>query len=273
MLETLDTASLPGDHDLQAVAWDANVAARRPAIDRPAEGRTLPLGVSGLGFAIDGRTIVDDLDLVVSGSGVTVVMGPNGAGKSVLLRLVHGLLTPTSGTITWGGRPLDTEIRKRQAMVFQKPVLLRRSVAANLDFVLGLRGRRAGADARDRLLELAGLSDRAGQAARALSGGEQQRLALVRALALEPEVLFLDEPTANLDPASVLRIETIIREAHGAGTKVILVTHDMGQARRLGDEIVFVHRGRIAEQRPAADFFTSPRSDAARGYLEGRIVL
>lgn len=241
----------------------SQIAARNPS---------LPLRASGLSFAVEGRAIIDGVDLEIGGTGITVIMGPNGAGKSVFLRLVHGLLAPTSGTVSWGGRLLDEQVRRRQAMVFQKPVLLRRSVAANLDFVLGLRGR-AAAEKRDRLLSLAGLSDRANQPARALSGGEQQRLALVRALALEPDVLLLDEPTASLDPASVHSIEQIVRDAHTAGTKVILITHDMGQARRLADEVVFVHRGRVVELRTAADFFVSPRSDAARGYLDGRIVL
>ena len=157
-------------------------------------------------------------------------------------------------------------------MVFQRPVLLRRSVAANIDFVLGLRGK-ATAGRRSDILELVGLSDRARQPARLLSGGEQQRLALARALALAPDVLFLDEPTASLDPASVQWIEEIVRTAQDRGTKIIFVTHDIGQARRLGDEIVFVHRGRVLEHTPAQRFFEAPASDEARDYLNGRIIL
>ena len=231
----------------------------------PAEARKLVLDV-------DGTRLIDGIDLRLRPGPVTVVMGPNGAGKSLLLRLLHGLIQPTSGNITWGGQALDDDIRRRQAMVFQRPVLLRRSVAANIDFVLGLRGK-ATAGRRADILELVGLSDRARQPARLLSGGEQQRLALARALALAPDVLFLDEPTASLDPASVQWIEEIVRTAQDRGTKIIFVTHDIGQARRLGDEIVFVHRGRVLEHTPAKRFFEAPASDEARDYLNGRIIL
>jgi tungstate transport system ATP-binding protein len=156
--------------------------------------------------------------------------------------------------------------------VFQRPILLRRSVAANIDFVLRLRGVHSRAQ-RHSVLERVGLAHHAGQAARLLSGGEQQRLALARALALEPDVLLLDEPTANLDPASTAVIERIVSDAHQRGTKIIFVTHDLGQARRLADEVVFLHRGRVVEQTSAAQFFSEPASAHARDYLAGRIVL
>ena len=160
-------------------------------------------------------------------------------------------------------------------MVFQRPVLLRRSVKANLRFALELRPgtRHDRAERLAELLELAGLSHAANRPARVLSAGEQQRLAVVRALSLEPEVLLLDEPTASLDPASVAAIETLIDTAHTQGVKIILVTHDIGQARRLADEVVFIHHGQIAEHTPASEFFQRPHSEPARGYLGGRIVL
>lgn len=157
-------------------------------------------------------------------------------------------------------------------MVFQRPVLLRRSVAANIDFVLGLRGP-SSRQRRDLLLDHVGLLPQADQPARLLSGGEQQRLALARALALEPGILFLDEPTASLDPASVVLIEEIVLEASKRGTKVLFVTHDLGQAKRLADDVVFLHRGRLEEQSPAHQFFGQPRSDVAKAYLKGQIVV
>ncbi|MGI9451319.1 MAG: ATP-binding cassette domain-containing protein, partial [Geminicoccaceae bacterium] len=196
----------------------------------------------------------------------------NGAGKSLLLRLLHGLLSPTSGEIFFGGAPLDDQVRAQQAMVFQRPVLLRRSVGANLDFVLRLRGE-ASASRRDSLLDQVGLLDKEKQPARLLSGGEQQRLALARVLALEPKVLFLDEPTASLDPASTLMIEEIARSVQRQGAMVVFVTHDLGQARRLADDIIFLHRGRLEEQSPAEPFFENPKSDAAKAFLEGQIVV
>lgn len=232
----------------------------------------LPLETRDLVYEIAGNRLIDRIDLRISAGPITVVMGPNGAGKSILLRLLHGLTTPTSGQVLWAGRTPDEQIRKRQAMVFQRPVLLRRSVAANLDFILRLR--KAGDKHRcDELLRQVGLEKQAHQSARDLSGGEQQRLALARALALEPEVMLLDEPTASLDPASTASIEAIVGAAYRDGTKIVFVTHDIGQARRLADEVVFLHHGRIVEHSPAAAFFDRPKSPAARRYLTGHIVL
>jgi tungstate transport system ATP-binding protein len=232
----------------------------------------LPLRTNGVTLEVGEKRLVDGIDLTLASHTLTVVMGPNGAGKSVLLRLLHGLLQPTSGTLRWGGAPMCEAVRRRQAMVFQRPVVLRRSVAANIDFVLGLNGQ-ATRDRRDELLDHVGLLDFAAQPARLLSGGEQQRLALARALAVEPEVLFLDEPTASLDPSSVAKIEEIVTAALGHGTKIIFVTHDIGQAKRLADEVVFLHRGRLREHASAGRFFGNPASAAAQAYLEGRIVL
>ncbi|MBY6116456.1 ATP-binding cassette domain-containing protein [Mameliella alba] len=230
----------------------------------------LPLRVEGLTLDLGGRRILDGLNLTLGQTGCTVLLGPNGAGKTQLLRLLHGLLQPTSGTVDWNGTSPAQAIA-RQALVFQKPVLLRRSVAANVDFVL--KSRRRPRARRTELLEHVGLAHKARQPARLLSGGEAQRLALARALATDPEVLFLDEPTASLDPTSVYRIEDIIRKAVQQGTRVILVTHDIGQARRLADEVVFLHGGRVAEQGPATRFFAEQRTPAARAFVSGGLVL
>jgi tungstate transport system ATP-binding protein len=227
--------------------------------------------IAGVCFEVAGRRLLDRIDLMLGGGRLSVIMGPNGAGKSLLLRLMHGLLTPTAGDILWNGAPPGTGVRRRQALAVQRPVLLRRSAAANLDYVLG-RSRRAAAR-RDALLERVGLQSLARQPARTLSGGEQQRLALARALALDPEVLLLDEPTASLDPASVAIIESIVLAAQRDGTKVVFVTHDVAQARRIADEVVFLHRGRVEEHTTAPEFFEAPASRAARDYLAGRIVL
>ena len=234
--------------------------------------RLLPLETQELVYDIAGKRLIDRVDIEIKAGPITVVMGPNGAGKSILLRLLHGLKTPTSGRVLWAGQVPSEAIRQRQAMVFQRPVLLHRSVAANLDFVLRLR--KAGGKRRcHELLRKVGLENRAHQNARDLSGGEQQRLALARALALSPEVLLLDEPTASLDPASTANIEDMVSAAHREGTKIIFVTHDIGQARRLADEVIFLHHGRVAEHSHAAVFFDEPKSQEARGYLTGNIVL
>lgn len=235
-----------------------------------AEAVILPLEVRDLVLRFGEATVLDGLDLTLGPTGCTMIIGPNGSGKSLLLKVLHGLVRPTSGRIAWGGNA-PCEVTGRQALVFQKPVLLRRSVAANIDFVLKARGKDPAR--RDALLDHVGLAHKAGQPARLLSGGEAQRLALARALATDPEVLFLDEPTASLDPASVLAIEEIVREARGRGVRIIFVTHDMGQARRMADDVVFLHRGRVVEHGSATEFFSEPRTSAARDYLNGGIVV
>jgi tungstate transport system ATP-binding protein len=232
----------------------------------------LPCEVRRLCFKAGDNRLIDGIDLKLTDGPVTMIMGPNGAGKTLLVRLLHGMIEPASGQVSWGGRSIDEATRKRQAMVFQTPVLLRRSVAANIEFVLKLHNDPA-LQSVEEILHMAGLAEKASQPARLLSGGERQRLAIARALATTPDVLFLDEPTASLDPASTLAIEDIVGQARDRGTKIIFITHDVGQARRLGDEVVFMHHGRIVEQTLAKKFFKKPASREAQDYLAGRIVL
>lgn len=240
--------------------------------DAEPKSSLLPLKTEQLTFSVDDSQIINGVDLKLLDDAITVIMGPNGAGKSVLLRLLHGLLKPTSGTITWAGQAPSETIRKRQAMIFQRPVLLRRSVSANIEFALSLRGA-VDPEQKSALLEAVGLTAQEKQPARALSGGEQQRLALARSLALNPEIMFLDEPTASLDPASTLRIEQLVQQIHDKGCKIIFVTHDIGQAKRLADDVVFLHSGKIAEHTSAATFFDDPSSQEAAAYLDGRLLL
>jgi tungstate transport system ATP-binding protein len=232
----------------------------------------LPLCLENVVFSVNARRIVDGVTLTLEAGPRTVIVGPNGAGKSVLLRLCHGLLRPTSGTIAWGAPELPGAPR-RQAMVFQRPVLLRRSALANITYALGVAGvPRDQRETRAReALRQVGLDALAERAARVLSGGEQQRLALARAWALRPEVLFLDEPTANLDPGAVQEIERVIAAMHEVHTKIVLVTHNLGQARRIGDEILFMHQGRLLERAPADRFFKQPTSREVAQFLEGEL--
>jgi tungstate transport system ATP-binding protein len=234
----------------------------------------LPVEARGLAFEAGGRRLIDGIDLRLDPGGRTVIIGPNGAGKSLLLRLLHGLIAPTAGAVLWQGRPADHGVRHRQAMVFQRPVLLRRSANANMLHALRAHGfSRTEAKERARIwLDRAELGHLAEQPARLLSGGEQQRLAVARALSLDPEVLFLDEPTASLDPASTHGIETLIQNAAAAGTKIVLITHDLGQARRIADDIVFVYHGRIEARDRAAAFFGAMSNARVRAFVEGRIV-
>lgn len=227
------------------------------------------LETRNLTYAAGGARRVDLPDLRLSDTGTSVLMGPNGAGKSLCLRLFHGLIPPTTGEIRHADAPLDETRRKRQALVFQTPVLLRRTTRANLDFVL--KARRLPRGRADALLAQVGLSDHADRPARALSGGEKQRLAIARALATEPELLLLDEPTASLDPAATLAIERILAEVRKSGVKLVLVTHDIGQARRLADEVVFLSHGKAIEHASADVFFAGPQTDPARAYLAGKL--
>ncbi|MBC7951059.1 MAG: ATP-binding cassette domain-containing protein [Rhodospirillaceae bacterium] len=236
----------------------------------------LPLHLDRLGFTAHGRPLLHGIDVRLEAGARTIVLGPNGAGKSLLLRLCHGLLAPTEGRVHWGGgtRLSPDALGRAQAMVFQRPVLLRRSASANVRHALALAGvpwrsrRELALDALDRF----GLVDLARRPARVLSGGEQQRLALARAWAVRPQVLFLDEPTAALDPAATLAVELAVQEFHQAGTKIIMTTHDLGQARRLADEVLFLSRGRLVEHAPAQAFFKHPSSPQARAFLAGELV-
>jgi len=232
----------------------------------------LPLQVRGLAYEAGGSLLLDGIDFELQPGPRAVVLGPNGAGKSLLLRLCHGLLEPSRGEVAWACPP--GEARRRQAMVFQRPVLLRRSAAANVAYALAVRGmpRRERAPRVAESLRIAGLEHVAGRPARVLSGGEQQRLALARAWALRPEVLLLDEPTSSLDPAATRAVEEVLDAFHEAGTKLVLTTHDLGQARRLADEILFLHRGRLLERAAADDFFAGPENREARAFLEGRLL-
>ncbi|MDP6352688.1 MAG: ATP-binding cassette domain-containing protein [Alphaproteobacteria bacterium] len=233
----------------------------------------LPLRLDRVCYRAGGHDLIADISLDISAGAKTLLLGANGAGKSLLLRLCHGLLGPSSGTVRWRGADAD-QARRRQTMVFQSPVMLRRSVRANVAYGLKLRGigRVARAERIDTALSDTGLTALADRPARVLSGGERQRLALARAWALAPEILFLDEPTANLDPGATAAVEAIVEQIHRAGTKIVMATHDLGQARRLADEVLFLDRGRVTERAEAAAFFAGPASDPAAAFLEGRLL-
>jgi tungstate transport system ATP-binding protein len=232
----------------------------------------LPLSVRNLCFEAGGQRLIKDISFTLAQAGRTVILGHNGAGKSLLLRLCHGLIRPTSGEIRWqGAGGVDPALR--QAMVFQRPVMLRRSAAANVEYALRLR--HIPVDKRRALvaeaLRRTKLHRHADTPARVLSFGEQQRLALARAWALKPDVLFLDEPTASLDPSVTLTIEALIDAIRESGTKIVMTTHDMGQARRMADDILFLHRGRLVEQATADELFDAPQSEEARAFIAGEL--
>jgi tungstate transport system ATP-binding protein len=225
----------------------------------------LPIVLEDVSVAIGDVTLLESVSLEFAAGPPTVIIGPNGAGKTTLLRLAMGLLAASRGRVTWG----------RRAIVFQRPVMLRRSTAANIRYALAAAGvARAARDARLRdLAALLGLGGLGNRPARKLSGGEQQRLALARALAKEPDVLLLDEPTASLDPAATKAIEDVIRTVALRGIKVVMSTHDLGEARRLAGEIVLMHRGRVIENSPAEIFFSAPTTSEARRFINGELLV
>jgi tungstate transport system ATP-binding protein len=235
-----------------------------------ADAPILPLEARGLSVAFGATTVLHAIDLSLDAGTRTVILGANGAGKSVLLRALHGLIPLSCGEIRWNGAAARPAA---QAMVFQRPVMLRRSALANITYALAVNGvARARRNALASVaLERVGLGPLAERPARVLSGGEQQRLALARAWALRPKILFLDEPTASLDPAAMREVERVIGEIHATGTKIVMTTHNLGQARRIADEIVFLHGGRLVERSPAELFFSQPRSSEAAVFLEGEL--
>jgi tungstate transport system ATP-binding protein len=229
-----------------------------------------PLEARSLGVTLGGHAALDKIDFALDGRARVVVLGPNGSGKSVLLRVLHGLIAPTTGEVLWAGSATRAP---DQAMVFQRPVMLRRSALANVEYALAMNGVAASERATRALeaIDRVGLAHLARRTARVLSGGEQQRLALARAWSLRPRVIFLDEPTASLDPAAASEVERVIGEIHAAGTAIVMTTHHLGLARRVGDEILFLHEGRLTEQTAVETFFRTPRSPEAARFLKGEL--
>ena len=219
-----------------------------------------------------GKVLVGPVDLQLDGGGVCIVIGPNGAGKTTLLRLLHGTARLTSGTIDWAC-PLE-EARNQQSFVFQRPVMLRRSVLENIAYPLRIRGQtRANAFEQARVwADRVGLGGMIDRSALVLSGGEQQNLAIARALITKPRLVFLDEPCASLDGAATREIEQILQDTKAAGTALVMSTHDMGQARRLADRVVFLLKGQVHEAAEADMFFEAPVTSRAAAFLRGDIV-
>ena len=232
----------------------------------------LPIVFSEVSLDTGSVTILKALSLTIASGPPTVLLGPNGSGKSSVLHLAMGLMRPSRGSISWGGHPIEEA--RRLAIVFQRPVMLRRSVAANVLFAMRASRNTVGMPEKVRaVLKRVGLAGFENRPARRLSGGEQQRLALARALATNPQVLFLDEPTASLDPAATKGVEEIVQSIAPAGVKSVMATHDLGQARRLAGDVALLVRGKVMEHAPAATLFANPQSCEAAAFLRGDLVL
>ena len=232
----------------------------------------LPLRGEGLAYKADDQWLLRPSDFSIGVGGLTAVLGPNGAGKSLLLRLCHGLLRPSAGAVMWNSPGGIVDGRKRHSMVFQKPVMLRRSARANLVHALKAAGEPHADTRASEALARFGLQHLASRPARLLSGGEQQRLAIARAWALNPQVLFLDEPTSQLDPGATRQIEEMITGLKMDGVTLVMATHDLGQARRLADRVLFLNGGAIVEDATALQFFRQPATPGAQAFIAGELL-
>ena len=231
-----------------------------------------PIKIKNISILLNDRIILRNINCQINDKSITAILGPNGAGKSLLLQTINGLTPILNGEITYNLRQLDDNIRKKQAMVFQSPTLLRRTVLGNMEFVNSINKNTNMLDVKS-ILKKVGLEAFNNKPARLLSGGEKQRLSLARALLIQPKLLLLDEPTANLDPYSLKLIEDLISEENFKGTTIILTTHDMSQAKRLASDIIFINKGEILEQTQAKIFFKEPQTIEAKRYLTGEILL
>lgn len=233
----------------------------------------LPLEVADVEVRRKGRRLIGPISLTVKGTGVSIILGPNGSGKTTLLRLLHGLERPRGGAITWNAP--EAEAQAAQSFVFQTPILMRRTVLDCIAYPLILRGmsRSAAREAAEVATRDAGLDGVKDLMAPSISGGEKQKLALARALITKPDILFLDEPCANLDGRATRDIEASLKNVSARGVRVLMSTHDLGQARRLAKDILFLVGGRLIENTSATAFFGGPQTNEAQAFLDGRILV
>ncbi len=233
----------------------------------------LPLQVTDAEVRRKGQRLIGPINLTVEGTGISIILGPNGSGKTTLLRLLHGLERPRGGVVNWGAP--EAEAQAAQSFVFQTPILMRRTVLDCVAYPLILRGmaRSKAREAAESAIRDAGLDRIKDLPAPSISGGEKQKLALARALITKPDVLFLDEPCANLDGRATRDIETSLKDVAAQGVRVLMSTHDLGQARRLADDILFLVGGRLVEQTSAKAFFGGPQTSEAQAFLDGRIIV
>lgn len=234
-----------------------------------------PVRAQGLLIERSGRVLLNIPELTLGVVNCSAIVGPNGAGKSLLVKTLSALLSANTGQVLWGKAPPDRGRRFRVGLLLQRPVLLNRSVVNNVVFALQAKGekRAVALNGAYLALESAGLSALADVSAERLSGGEQQRLALARALALKPDMLFLDEATANVDPASTLAIEQQLGLAIDGGLGVVFVSHDMGQVKRLANEVMLMNRGKLVEQSSCTEFFEHTINPVTRSWLAGEILV
>lgn len=254
----------------------------------------MTLTATEVSMKFDGDPVLEDISISVEPGEVLTIVGPSGTGKTTLLRLLAAFRPPDSGTVAWQGTDLWTlsdaerlSLRRRMSMVFQEPSLFNAPVHRNVsygtrvrrswrkrvrDTLCGLVGNRPISDSVQDALEMVGLTDKADQNALSLSGGEAQRVAFARALAIEPDVLLLDEPTSNLDPRNTSVIEDVIHRARERGVGVVVATHDMHQAERISDRIGFIFGGELVEVGPPEQIFENPVDPRTEQFIDGELL-
>jgi len=234
----------------------------------------LPLRLDKVNYTIDNKALIEDFSVEIQSPGISIILGHNGAGKSLLLKLLHGVIEPFSGSIHWQQQTPNSQQYWR-TLVLQKPSFFDRSVRFHLEFVLSI-SQTEKAQQQERIeqaLDVCGLSELQQRKVSSLSGGEIQRLSLARAWVLRPKVLLLDEPTVALDPPAAYQFEALVKQFRDSGSKIIMTTHDIPQAQRLADEVIFIYQGKLAEQADASSFFKAPTSSIAQHYLKGQLVV
>jgi len=234
--------------------------------------QSLPLSMKQVSYSTRGAALIHDFNLEINTPGISMILGHNGAGKSLLLKLLHGVISPSSGHIYWNNQTPSIHQYWR-TFLLQRPTFFNQSIESNIEFVLRI----AGIDKSEhkqrctQALETCGLSHLSQRNTTSLSGGELQKASLARAWVLKPSVILLDEPTVALDPPSVISFENIIQQFEKSGTKIIMTTHDLAQAKRLAKEIVFIDKGEMIEQSEASSFFVGPASSQAQSFISGKL--
>lgn len=223
-------------------------------------------------FQSSGKTLLGPLNLVAEQNGITTILGPNGAGKSLFLELSHGMIKPNAGSVKWDGTDA-AKIRRNRGYIFQHRITLRRSVLDNIALPLQAAGwsKKATSRRTQELLELARLTDKATEPASVLSGGEAQRMALARALALNPDTIIMDEPTSSLDPVATESFEDVIKDVTHSGVSIFWATHNLMQAQKFADHVIFIANGKVQEYCTSKQFFSDPTSEAGKTFLKGRL--
>ena len=224
-----------------------------------------PLNIKNLNYMSKDKKILKDINLITSEKKITIIAGNNGSGKSTLLKILHGIIQHTSGTINWGEIPVH-EVRKKQSMVFQNPILLNRTTFKNIMYVAKRKNIETN-ESVDKIIKQLNLESIINIESKYLSGGEKQKVAIAMSIISNPKIIFLDEPTSQLDPVYKNEIENIITKLSENNTKIFMTSHDIAQINRIGKEIIFLDDGEIIFHDKVKDFINEKGNSIIRNYV------